>query len=586
MPDRKLERKPRPVPGIVERWEQNEYSGRWVGYCSAGCKVMVATTVEIAATLAGKRALVGEVAGMEIAEIIRRAFGPEQPACCDESGLTRDVGWPCLAHEVSVIPPAVFVAQPEPATRELGPCELDPGMRLVCGDHDHIVTETKRDGKYVHVELAHNSGCDGARLGLLHWNHPSHRRKVVLRAVSPEPATREIEARDLRAGMTAVLEGAPRLVTHRHDETWRGRIGFDLAKHDTDDDEIWLHPGDKITIRADAPAEHIAHRDTKPPADPPRFSMGWTVSKDALERAEAEGPKFMDAVMRRMTEPAWHRELFRQPYADQMQRAAAALNGVIAPAGGQRFLRMRSSSLDTIAGIMKESDGGQVLIRNVGLASVTLEREPQRPTIRIPARDVVPGMLWPCVIASGFGPPEKTALAVESVARKGGHAVISLIDCAPGMRDVRGAGELVEVQLPGESPRELCCTCSAWHWLALAATGALTAATPIAVIEPHLHRTGCPVAPTECHGGMRVWPVQLRDRPWRYRSTNGGEYYRDEPLFDDFVGLPQLRDVAAGKPNAEEGDAILQAFFHPPTQPEESGDRAAWERRQREKGYR
>src|SRR5690606_8019212 len=156
---------------------------------------------------------------------------------------------------------------------------------------------------------------------------------------------------------------------------------------------------------------------------------------------------------------------------------------------------------------------------------------------RVRARDVVPGML----------------VQGQAVTRVWRDA-----DDPPDM--VRGklgdghlggfkfrADTLVEVQLPGPSPRELCCTCST-EWSTLEQHARLTpcsvteAARAFKTRTPHDHASTCPVAPTARHGGMRLWPVGATSYDAKWQQY----VFEDGPAIDVDCWLREWPDLVEG----------------------------------------
>jgi len=176
--------------------------------------------------------------------------------------------------------------------------------------------------------------------------------------------------------------------------------------------------------------------------------------------------------------------------------------------------------------------------------------EPARPPYRIPAREVVPGMLY--VHADGSG-----STAITAAERRDGGVLLwwgptggwTEVDCE------------VTVQLPGPSPRELACTCRARgdFWKAA------------------YHDTGCPVAPIPGrHGGMRLrlWPAPWRGVAWRYEGEGAWMSPHGENGYSACVWADELcadRTWEGGR-----SDMILQCFYLPPEPQPEHREPTPW----------
>lgn len=188
-----------------------------------------------------------------------------------------------------------------------------------------------------------------------------------------------------------------------------------------------------------------------------------------------------------------------------------------------------------------------------------------RPAYSIPAREVVPGMLF-CGPIAGF------SLRADSI---------------------------VEVQPPGPSPRELACTCkpgmgrgpgSAREAMSAAfdkSPGPETVAAdmlrPWRCAPPGEHLAACPVAPvTGRHGGMRLWPATWRGCIW---TCNEFDVFRCDDLprgnnafsidYIDMVGTGERSHISRER---DWHDVILQCFYLPqvPQQPDRRQE-PAWD---------
>lgn len=203
-----------------------------------------------------------------------------------------------------------------------------------------------------------------------------------------------------------------------------------------------------------------------------------------------------------------------------------------------------------------------------------------RPTYRIPAREVVPRMLlrvtsaylWP-VLAVGRHDDGTPWLEVD----RG--------DYEPRRYGFR-SDEVVTVELPGPSPRELACTCCPVLCSECLDLGALTPKTA-GVIGKDCERTGCrgryrkarvsgaePLRHGDCpvaevpgrHGGMRLWPAPWGGEAWTW---DGRKTWVCE--MGPLVATVTAQDVAAASvPSGRDAeDTVLQCFYLPPeVQPE------------------
>lgn len=191
------------------------------------------------------------------------------------------------------------------------------------------------------------------------------------------------------------------------------------------------------------------------------------------------------------------------------------------------------------------------------------------PTYRIPAREVVPGMIYQGSRLHGM-PWDHCQIAGD---------------------------KLVTVQLPGPSPRELACTCCPVLCSECLDLGAFNPKTAdvigkpcerpgcrgtykkgrVAGADPQQH-VDCLVAPVPSrHSGMRLWPAPWRGAAWSWDSTPGTDRYLDGK------GRPQisttgLRRVSYGiATDRDWADAMLQCFFLPPVPQPERRPTPAWD---------
>lgn len=185
------------------------------------------------------------------------------------------------------------------------------------------------------------------------------------------------------------------------------------------------------------------------------------------------------------------------------------------------------------------------------------------PIYTISARDVVPGMIQP------VGGAAWTATTIGGLRK--------YWQSRPA-----GLTGIVQVRLPGPSPRELCCTC--WRdglpfedeWVL--ASGNEHEIAKLRAREIHenttAHAEDCPVAPVDgVHGGMRLWPAGS----WRI-DRKGVAYI--SPDID--VYFEWLRDWDAKMDDRTERyrpprDLVLEAFFYPPALPGAKPTAPGWD---------
>lgn len=199
-----------------------------------------------------------------------------------------------------------------------------------------------------------------------------------------------------------------------------------------------------------------------------------------------------------------------------------------------------------------------------------VENRAPSPIYTIPARDVVPGMLWHGMQIIG----------VHAGGRLGRRIVTEHGMWESSMDDP------VPVTLPGPSPRELCCTCPREHWIAY--WERFDAAAPrVSGMPPDQHVSGCPVAPDYVitpggrrrprHGGMRLWPAPWRGRsPWSGYNldTGGGEWNGTK---QPSVDTNEVVFLGSGKPGGVLTDPLRMCFFHPPAPPAEKPTAPGWD---------
>jgi len=123
-----------------------------------------------------------------------------------------------------------------------------------------------------------------------------------------------------------------------------------------------------------------------------------------------------------------------------------------------------------------------------------------------------------------------------------------------------------DVHLPGPSPRDLACTCSA----------PLTMDLYPRTAEPGRHHVTCPVAPVPgVHGGMRLLPVPFRGQPWEWTGWAWQCGHGRQAITMDCNGV----EVAVKGWHAPDGlnDVILQCFYLPPEPQPEPSMRTPWD---------
>jgi hypothetical protein len=178
--------------------------------------------------------------------------------------------------------------------------------------------------------------------------------------------------------------------------------------------------------------------------------------------------------------------------------------------------------------------------------------EPQRPTYRIRAREVVPGMRL-----------ANDVLVLET-------------------------GRLCDRRDP--SPRELACTCwedclhhgdeYRWEDEAILQRGAECAEyaqrrAELATEHPGDHAPDCPVAPVQGrHGGMRLWPAPFRGMPWEW---TGWAWQRARSKWRCVTDANGVVAAVHGMHDPEAlNDAIVQCFYLPP-EPQPEREAPSWD---------
>lgn len=183
----------------------------------------------------------------------------------------------------------------------------------------------------------------------------------------------------------------------------------------------------------------------------------------------------------------------------------------------------------------------------------------ERPTYRIPAREVVPGMLFQWVDA---------AHQITEVERRDGGIVLWWGQTGKRL-EIDG---VVTVQLLGPSPRELSCTCwedalhhdgeYRWEDEVIRQHGASCAEyaqrrAELACTQPSDHAPDCPVAPVPGrHGGLRLWPAPFRGKAWTYDADCGWWECGN-------TAIDRTHLAAAGMGGQQNGlgDMVLQCFY-------------------------
>lgn len=169
-------------------------------------------------------------------------------------------------------------------------------------------------------------------------------------------------------------------------------------------------------------------------------------------------------------------------------------------------------------------------------------KKSEHPTYRIPAREVVPGRT--ISLTDGICLGAVTGIRASTFL----SSDILVFDMSGTMGNyVAGKTDLVPVQLPGPSPREILCPCSYssdrrryWH------------------DEPDTHLAHCPVAPNldaergPVHGGLRLWPV---NSAWMTVIKHLG------PAGASAMILRDIQDPA-------DIDGVLQSYYLPPIIPD------------------
>lgn len=188
-----------------------------------------------------------------------------------------------------------------------------------------------------------------------------------------------------------------------------------------------------------------------------------------------------------------------------------------------------------------------------------------RPIYRIPAREVVPGMILCC---------REFCWPVTAV----GHGWLEVLNEDPRRFVIRKAG-VATVQLPGPSPRELACTCCVIHLAAaLDARGRPADAGPedaIRLMAVADHQSDCPVAPVPGkHGGLRLWPAPWRGQSWQW-TEYGGWVALDERRTAGIFPV-YTEDLMADPSAPGAGDVILQCFYLPPEPQPERREPTPW----------
>jgi hypothetical protein len=206
--------------------------------------------------------------------------------------------------------------------------------------------------------------------------------------------------------------------------------------------------------------------------------------------------------------------------------------------------------------------------------------EPQRPTYRVPAREVVPGMLLAGRrIASLVAAPQRT------------WPTAMRLTTDPGGSGLCEAGEEIDIQLAGPSPRELACACwedalqhddeYRWEDEVILQRGAECAEyaqrrAELATDHPGDHAPDCPVAPVQGrHGGMRLWPAPWRGKAWVMDGTEAWISPHGSEGYSACVWADELCIV--GTWDGGRSDMVLQCFYRPPEPQPERREAPAWD---------
>jgi hypothetical protein len=206
-----------------------------------------------------------------------------------------------------------------------------------------------------------------------------------------------------------------------------------------------------------------------------------------------------------------------------------------------------------------------------------------RPTYQIPAREVVPGIEFSWDV-SGDAQSFRRVTAVKWF---GGWCHME--------HDTGGSGrhpaDVVIVQLPGPSPRELACACwedalqhddeYRWEDEVILQRGAECAEyaqrrAELATDHPGDHAPDCPVAPVQGrHGGMRLWPAPWRGKAWVMDGTEAWISPHGSEGYSACVWADEL--CIEGAWDGGRSDMVLQCFYLPPVPQPERHEAPAWD---------